>query len=93
MKTCKRMAFYPFTAVDEPPQGAQRPTYNDSERVLYGMAGTHLISDRTYAADTCGDVWHLAVVASTQQGFKEARRLEDLEFDIDHPAFSDPYVQ
>ena len=75
----QRVALDPFAAIEQPPEIAQRPRNGDAERVFHRMHRAHLIGDRADAADARGDVGHLGEGAAAQEGFEEARRLEDAE--------------
>src|SRR5262245_654899 len=78
----QRVAFDPFAAVDKAPQRSQLPVHLDAESALHRVNGAHLVSDGADAADARRDVWRLAVMSPAQKGFKEARRLEDLQANV-----------
>ena len=80
----QRVALDPFAAVDQPAQVADGAADFDAAGVLHGMAGAHLIGDRTDAADAGGDVGRLMEFAAPQKRLEEARRLEDLQLDVRH---------
>jgi hypothetical protein len=44
--------------------------------------GAHLVGDRTDPADARGDVGRLGERTPAQEGFEEARRLEQLQLDV-----------
>jgi hypothetical protein len=46
--------------------------------------GAHLIGDRTNAADPRDDIRNFGQVAASQKCLEQARRLEDLQFDVRH---------
>ena len=87
------MALDPFPAVVEPPQGPYRRIDRNLEKALEGVDGAHLIRDRTDSADPGGDVRGLAGVPAAQERLEEARRLEDLEAQVDDLAAVDGEVQ
>jgi hypothetical protein len=76
----QNMALDPFTAVDEPPEIADRAGHGDAECVLHRVHRAHLVGDRADAADARGDVGGFGEGAAAQESLEEARRLEDVEF-------------
>ena len=89
----QRMALDPFAAIVQPAQGAHCWIDLHTEQPLEGVQGAHLIRHRADAADARRDVRGFAGVAAAQQRLEEARRLEDLEAQVDQLAALDGEVQ
>ncbi len=87
------VALDPFPAVVEPPQGPYRRIDRNLKEALEGVDGAHLIRDRADSADPGGDVRGLVGVTAAQERLEEARRLEDLEAQVDDLAAVDGEVQ
>src|ERR1035437_4845033 len=83
----------PFTAVDQPPQVANRAGYFDSACVLNGMTRAHLIRNGADTADAGGNVRHLMKLSTAEKCFEEARRFEDLQLYVRHLLALDLYQQ
>src|SRR5215469_7741384 len=75
----QRVAFDPFTAVEEPSERRYLRGYAGLAGVLDRLARAHLVGDRANAADPRGDVGRLGVLPAAQQRLEEPGRLVDVE--------------
>ena len=82
----QNVAFDPFAAIQHVAQHADRRVdlVEHAHRLLQGVAGAHLVGDRTDAADAGGDVGHFLEVAAAQKGLEEPGRLVDLQLQFLH---------
>ena len=81
------VAFDPFAAIQQTlRRRADRRVHlvEHAHRLLQGVAGAHLVGDRTDAADAGGDVGHFLEVAAAQKGLEEPGRLVDLQLQFLH---------
>src|SRR5262245_31170868 len=83
------MALDPFAAIDQPAQGAEWSFDVNTASVLHRMTRAHLVGDRADTADARGDIWRLRKFSTAQERFEKTRRLENLQFHIDHLAAPD----
>ena len=89
----QRVTLDPLAAVVEAAQGAHARVDDDAERLLERVHGAHLVRHRADAADARRQVGDLVGVAAAQEGFEEARRLEDLQAQVGHLPALDRDVQ
>src|SRR5262245_24611039 len=85
----ENMALDPFAAIDQPAQGAEWSFDVNTASVLHRMTRAHLVGDRADTADARGDIWRLRKFSTAQERFEKTRRLENLQFHIDHLAAPD----
>jgi len=85
----EHVALDPLAAVQQVTQLAQLRVDGDATGRLDRMTGAHLVRHRADAADARRDVDRLVEVASLQEGFEEARWLEDAQLHVDQFAFVD----
>ena len=78
------VALNPFAAVEQAAQQANAGVDANAERALDGVNRAHLVSNRTDAADAGGNVRRFREVPASEQGFKEAGRLVDLQLHVGH---------
>ena len=85
----QRVAFDPFTAVDQPPQFPQLTVHIDAKGAFNSVDGTHLISNRADSADSCCNVWNFVEAATAKKSLEETWRLKDFQFDVNHITIAD----
>jgi hypothetical protein len=71
------MAFDPLAAIKQPSQRPKLAFDPGTEGILDGVDSSHLIGNRTDAADPRHDVGQFGKATAAQEGLEEARRLED----------------
>ena len=80
----QRVARDPLPAVQQPAQLRERRGDPETERVLEGVAGAHLVGDGADTADPGGDVRGLGVRAAAEERLEEPWRLEDAQLGLLH---------
>ncbi len=89
----QHVALDPLAQVEQAPELPGPRRNLDLEEPLEPVDRTHLIGDRTDAADPRNDVGDLAEVAAPQEGLEEARRLVDLQLEPGDHVVVDADVQ
>ena len=89
----ERMAFDPFAAIDAAAGIPQLAANGDAERMLHCMDRTHLVGNRTNAADPRYDIRRFGVAPATQERFKKSWRLKDFELSRRYPPVVDVEVE
>ena len=80
------VALDPLAAVEQSAERSDLLGHRDSAGVLQGQAGTHLVGDRTDAADARRDVRRLREGAPAEKSLEEPRRLVDAQLRRRSPA-------
>lgn len=89
----QHMAFDPLGAVDQTAQRGDGFGDSNAQDRLEGLDGRDLISDRTDATDTRGDIGDILDRSASQEGFEEPWGLVDIQFDLLDPRAAQTDVQ